>query len=881
MRWWRQFGVSASVGGLFVLAGALGTRAVWAAPAAGATVPQSPAGDARTVVSRADLRYVGRVAHSEQGMPIGNGRTGSLVWATPRSLRLQVNRVDVFPSNSASNSFYERHQDFTGGCGFVDLDFGTVGAEVFPDAGVAQHLSIYDGRLTITGKGVSISALTWPEQDVLVVRVVDERPQPVALSARLRMLRSMAVYARAAGSRAGSTERVNVYRTRSHTSTSRLQARGDRIVLTQEFAEGDYRAGSALAIGLAGPSAGFLFPNETELQLLVPPGQREATFFISSAAASGQQPDPAAAALAQVDAAAAQGHAALERATEEWWHGFWSRGYLALHSADGVADYVEQNYNYYLYIMAATSRGKYPAKFNGMIWSTAGDLRPWGSQFWGANQSCYNEAVPATDHLELLDPTFSMYSGMYAACALAARQQWGSQGIYIPETAFFDGLAKLPDDVAAEMRELYLMRKPWDQRSERFKTFCDTKLGHSSRYNWKGADSWVDGRYVWADRGAGPFGPVSHIFATGAKLAYLYWQRYEYTLDRAWLKDRAYPMIKGVAEFYRNFPNLQKGADGKYHILHVNSNEPVWDARDTDEEIAAMRGIFPAAIKSAEILNADPELQRAWREVLANLAPLPTSDGAGAGAPAGSSRPRVWVKGIGPAGHGNPSGLPDQNTLAIWLFDLCTLENPDAETLKLANATYEAFFRNGVGPNARVGVLSKVAIAAATLGRAEDVKYLIPAQIRASTRDVTDTATVEFPPVLANRMTLREGPQAMDVQRLGRAGLATQLALLQSLPPGPAQDPIIRLFPSWPREWDAAYTLRARGAFLVSAEIRQGVIGLVRLRSEAGSECRLRNPWGAGGVRLRRNGKDAERLQGALLRFKTTKGELIEVTRGR
>ncbi len=48
-----------------------------------------------------------------------------------------------------------------------------------------------------------------------------------------------------------------------------------------------------------------------------------------------------------------------------------------------------------------------------------------------------------------MDPLFSMYSGMMDSCALAARQQWGSQGIWIPEITFFDGMEKLPDDIAA------------------------------------------------------------------------------------------------------------------------------------------------------------------------------------------------------------------------------------------------------------------------------------------------------------------------------------------------------------------------------------------------------------------------------------------------
>jgi hypothetical protein len=81
---------------------------------------------------------------------------------------------------------------------------------------------------------------------------------------------------------------------------------------------------------------------------------------------------------------------------------------------------------------------------------------------------------------------------------------------------------------------------------------------------------------------------------TTAKIAYLYWLKYEHTLDEAWLRDRAYPMMKGAVEFYRNYPNLKKDADGKYHIYHTNSNEPAWGVKDSDEDMSAMRGMTGA-----------------------------------------------------------------------------------------------------------------------------------------------------------------------------------------------------------------------------------------------------------------------------------------------
>ncbi|MDR1060311.1 MAG: hypothetical protein LBL83_03660 [Clostridiales bacterium] len=57
----------------------------------------------------------------------------------------------------------------------------------------------------------------------------------------------------------------------------------------------------------------------------------------------------------------------------------------------------------------------------------------------------------------------------------------------------------------------------------------------------------------------------------------------------------------------------------------------------------------------------------------------------------------------------------------------------------------------------------------------------------------------------------------------------------------------IRLFPNWDRAKDASFdSLRAYGAFLVSASIEGGEIGEVRIESEKGRRCRLHSPWDEG-----------------------------------
>ncbi len=791
-----------------------------------------PRVDYAKLVARADLHYDKPVSRSEEGIPVGNGRMGSLVWTTPEAIRLQINRVDVFADNSYTTSFPARNSDYCGGCAFVDITFG---GHVFTNETTSQHLSCYDGLADVRGDGVAASVLAWNEQDVMAFEVSDHRKQPAPITAVLRMLRAQEV------------------KTAAHTAVSKIEGREGKIILTQKFVEGDYYCSSVVAVGMVGRRTEVRVAKENEIQLTAEAGNGSFPILIASAASFDPKEDIITAALQQLAAAEKKGYAALAESNKSWWHDFWSKGYVRLHSADGVADSIEQNYTYYLYVTASSSRGKFPAKFNGMIWITGGDRRSWGGHYWGANQECLYNALLPTNRMELLDPMFDMYSGMYHSCSTAARQQWGSQGIYIPETVAFDGLAKLPDDIAAEMRELYLLQKPWDQRSERFLAVARTGQPHSSRWNWMSGGKYVDGVWQPTERGGGPYGPVTHIFSRGAKIAYTYWQRYEYTLDKTWLRDRAYPMLKGVAEFYRNYPNIKKGEDGKYHIHHVNSNESVQGGRDPDEEISSIMGILPAVIKASEILGVNAEMRPAWKEFLDNLAPLPTG-----------GSPPVWMRALPPIFRGAGDGRPDGNTMPQWFFDLCTLENDNAETMKVANATLDGYLR---GPSMRPGVLSKVPVTAAMMGRADAVRYLLPNQL-----SFPDRA-----PILANRLDQREGAQTTNAERLGRVADTLHNALLQSVAAGSARDPVIRVFPAWPKEWDAAFTLLARGAFLVSSSLQGGKIEFVEVTSQAGGECRLRSPWPDTTVALERNGRQAQDLAGDLLKFSTTKGEVITI----
>src|SRR5690348_2262673 len=273
--------------------------------------------DYRALVSQADLVYQQAAERSEAGMPIGNGRMGSLVWTSPSALRFQINRVDVFGNNSASNNFYQRNTDYCGGAGFVDIDFGQ---EVFTGKCFRQKLSCYDGLVTVDGTDIKAQVLAWHDQDVMAVKVKDNRAGPGFVDIDLRMLRNPVVH------------RGN------HSAISRISSVNNRTVLTQQFSEDNYYCGSAVVIGVKGRDVKAELANETTVRLMVPPGKEPYSIFIASAASFDPAAKVADTAMDEVRDAEAKGFGNLVAENEKWWHHFWSEGFIRLHSADGVAD---------------------------------------------------------------------------------------------------------------------------------------------------------------------------------------------------------------------------------------------------------------------------------------------------------------------------------------------------------------------------------------------------------------------------------------------------------------------------------------------------------------------------------------------------------------
>jgi hypothetical protein len=89
---------------------------------------------------------------------------------------------------------------------------------------------------------------------------------------------------------------------------------------------------------------------------------------------------------------------------------------------------------------------------------------------------------------------------------------------------------------------------------------------------------------------------------------------------------------------------------------------------------------------------------------------------------------------------------------------------------------------------------------------------------------------------------------------------------------------VIRLFPVYPKDQEAGFkNIRTWGAFLVSAQQKNGEVADVKITSEKGRNCILINPWLGKKITLFRNGKKGETISGERISFKTSPRETIEI----
>jgi hypothetical protein len=764
--------------------------------------PMHRSQDWHALVSAADLITQQPVAHPVEGHPIGNGRMGTLVWTTPEAIELQINRVDVFAVNRhTAGAHFPGSTDYGGACARVSVAIG--GQPFHAGHHFAQRLSLADARCEVRGEAVRVACWVAAEDDVLVVEVTDERESPQPIEVKLAMWREPEV------------------KTGAHTAAYAWRGEHGRAAVVQTFREAKHFCASAVAVSSPGNEVQILDTASHCRTLRLPAARGMRRLLISSAAAMDEHADVGIAAECILSMLASSTALSTVQARHAaWWREFWGRTSVRITSPDGHGERAARDRVVFLYHMACTSRGAFPPKWNGSIFLTDGDARDWGSQYWLWTTEMLYWPLHAADAGELTEPFFEMYRRALPAMTVAARQRWNANGFFLPETMPFDGPAALPDELVDEYRQRFLYDPAAAPVSSRLADRCG--------YDWH-----LEASTRRTDPAYAGYSWISHVASSGAELAVHAWWRYRYTGDRAWLCSHAYPLLRGVAEFYRSL--ARRGDDGRWHLHGTNAHEDFWGVTDSIMDLAAIRGTVPMAIRAAEILETDAKMRDQWKAYLAELAPYPLgADPRAKSLTSGVLADDAWAAGHLGAVNGSHNSEDVQLT-PISPFEDWTLETRDAAMDALARRTLDLAPRHrGVLDGHGLNTAIRSPIAAVRAGAGEDLPAIL------------DRYRAAFAP-LPNGFSLFEqvtpGYQAHSIEHLGLLTMTLQEALLQSVAPRPGEPEVISVFPAWPRAWDAEFRLLARGGFVVTAAIREGEVQTVEIESRLGEACRFRNPW--------------------------------------
>ena len=314
-------------------------------------------------------------------------------------------------------------------------------------------------------------------------------------------------------------------------------------------------------------------------------------------------------------------------------------------------------------------------------------------------------------------------------------------------------------------------------------------------------------------------GTEMNIQTTGESVKYC-WDYYDFTGDVDFLREIGYPLLKDAAVFYHEYL-LTDEETGQKYIFPSRSQEftnTVGLANEymTDSliDLCMFKNTFDKAAKAARILGVDEELVKQWTEDIASM----------------RKSYAVW-----PDGTWKTAADTDDTTLNYGppcvtdLAPICYTGDVDAwhgespEIMEAARKTvYKHVPDDEIPWDRSFGMISRLRMGDAQY--AGRILRLIPGEYETG-------GNLEDPVAFDCDYSVGKGTAAT-------AHVITEM-LLQS------QGGVLRVFPAWDFSLGDAsfFSLRASGAFLVSAEARNGETAYVIIRSLAGNRCALSDPF--------------------------------------
>lgn len=546
------------------------------------------AGD--TFIAANDVTWT-TVGHNENdSMPIGNGDLAANVWTEQNGdLVLLVAKSDAWTEMGKL------------------VKLGRVRIRVTPDpfanaADFTQTLRLEDGSIEIKSGGNVL--VVWVDANHPVIHVEATLSSPAKLTASLELWRTrIHPYDEPSPDRGGLFEFGNHSVPINFEADTVLPAAANRVawyhfntssiyplVLEQEHLQAvadkypDPLLHRCFGAVLLGP--GLVSRNDHTLESAAP--QRNlrldlVALTIPQAASPEDWNARVSRLVQQVDAIPI---AAARKASSQWWSNFWNRSWIHVSGNDDAAN-VSQGYAMQRYMMAASSRGPYPTKYNGGLFTVGHDIadnkdstpadhdpdfRKWGNSYWNQNNRLLYWPLIASGDSDLLAPWFNMYMRALPLATDRTRLYFHHAGAAFIETMYFWGLPNLNDF-------------GWDNPTDELKS-------NWMRYHTQG----------------------------GIEVLAQMLDEYDVTQDATFARTDITPFAEAILAYYDlHWP---RGKDGKIRFSPAQSIETYQlNAVNPTPDIAGLKDVLPRLLALPSGLTSAQE-RRAWTHLLADLPPI-------------------------------------------------------------------------------------------------------------------------------------------------------------------------------------------------------------------------------------------------------------------
>ena len=746
-------------------------------------------GVGESYLERHDIVYKTPGYEGYEGLPVGNGDLGGMIWNHKNGFEIQINKNDLYDKTNS-----EAGATLRGGAR-LSIDLGMPAFEWI-------YLDDFESRLSMRNANVSITSRT-PFMETVVNSWVasDKNVWFFKLHTECQNVHkegnSIRVGLERWGSRAfpgwygGYTKDTSIG---LGNTTSKIN--GSDIILEETFDGLQFSVACRILPGAA--KAQTISSNRAELE--TDRKYSHDIILVVSVVTSNESETPTKSAIDLLDQAESQTYEDQSAKHQAWWNNFWNQSFV--HLGD---DYIENIYYLRRYLMASSSRGRYPVVFNGGLWTWNHDVRNWVTpHHWNTQQQYWGLA--SQNDCELMLPYLNTYFKLMPQAEKHAKIRGADRSILWSE----------PHDFFGSM------------------TF------------WQRGD-------------------MINNFTPACQIAGFFWEYYQFTCDREFLEKSAYPFMKKAAEFYVQTLHW----DDEKNEYYIYPSQPYESPRSNDLKnsitdrnvIASTMG---ACMEAAKILKKDTKKINEWRHIIDHLWPIPYREEPGIGEvmqlafnPDGSIYPSA-------ENYGSWTNHFSANTSLVFPSNLIGIDDKDSREFKAAANVVEnhAPDKNAISPDpivaARLGlgdvVLDRMTNSIRRLqhfpqGLFYNIDHWYNLSLYMDSVNQPDVTTqrdyiyderAHYPKGHPAKPFIQCGMEPMSI-----IGAAVNEMLLQS------NEGKIRVFPAVPKGWNPAFKLRARGAFIVSSAMEDDdSISGISIESLKGNRCKIVNPWEAGQVEI-------------------------------